>query len=96
MHKHLIGNYGTAWYNQHEEFSNFNGAVLMTTNCIKNRKESYKERDIYYRARRLAGCSHIEDRGERESKDFTPVIDKPSRSAALVKKAPMKKQRSLP
>jgi len=31
---HLYGNYGSAWYNQQEEFSKFHGPILFTTNCI--------------------------------------------------------------
>jgi hydroxylamine reductase len=33
-YKHLIGNYGNAWWKQNEEFEKFNGPILMTTNCI--------------------------------------------------------------
>jgi len=31
---HLIGNYGTAWQNQHVEFAAFPGAIIMTSNCL--------------------------------------------------------------
>lgn len=30
-YSHLIGNYGSSWSNQREEFEKFNGAILMTT-----------------------------------------------------------------
>jgi hydroxylamine reductase len=30
----FIGNYGSAWWKQNEEFEKFNGPILMTTNCI--------------------------------------------------------------
>ncbi len=33
-HKHLVGNYGSAWQNQQHEFAEFPGAILMTSNCI--------------------------------------------------------------
>lgn len=33
-YKHLVGNYGNAWYHQISEFETFNGPVIFTTNCI--------------------------------------------------------------
>ena len=42
-HPHLAGHYGTAWQNQKKEFLNFPGPILMTTNCIQEPQESYKE-----------------------------------------------------
>ena len=30
-YKHLVGNYGNAWWKQREEFESFNGPILMTT-----------------------------------------------------------------
>lgn len=30
----LVGNYGGAWHTQRDDFSNFNGPILFTTNCI--------------------------------------------------------------
>ena len=32
--RHLVGNYGGAWYRQDREFGPFHGPILMTTNCI--------------------------------------------------------------
>ncbi len=32
--KHLVGNYGGAWWKQKEEFESFNGPIIFTTNCI--------------------------------------------------------------
>ncbi len=32
--KHFHGNYGSSWWHQLEDFENFNGPILMTTNCI--------------------------------------------------------------
>jgi hydroxylamine reductase len=40
---HLVGHYGTAWQNQRREFPEFPGPILMTTNCIQEPKETYKE-----------------------------------------------------
>jgi hydroxylamine reductase len=42
-HPHLAGHYGTAWQNQKKDFANFPGPILMTTNCIQEPQESYKE-----------------------------------------------------
>ena len=39
---HFYGHYGTAWQNQHKEFADFPGAILMTTNCIQKPQEAYK------------------------------------------------------
>ncbi|HEX2980133.1 MAG TPA: hydroxylamine reductase, partial [Anaerolineaceae bacterium] len=41
---HLIGNYGSAWQNQQREFANLPGCVLMTTNCLMEPRDSYKDR----------------------------------------------------
>jgi len=40
-HAHFYGHYGTAWQNQRREFDAFPGAILMTTNCIQNPRETY-------------------------------------------------------
>ncbi len=40
---HFYGHYGTAWQNQHKEFAEFPGAIVMTTNCLQKPKEAYKD-----------------------------------------------------
>ena len=40
-HKSLVGHYGGAWMRQSVEFPEFPGAILMTTNCLTEPKESY-------------------------------------------------------
>ncbi|MDD3024328.1 MAG: hydroxylamine reductase [Syntrophomonadaceae bacterium] len=42
-YKNLFGNFGTAWQNQKKEFANFPGAILMTTNCLQEPQEVYKD-----------------------------------------------------
>jgi hydroxylamine reductase len=42
-HKHFFGHYGTAWQNQKNEFADFPGSILMTTNCIQEPAESYQD-----------------------------------------------------
>ena len=73
-YKHLVGNYGNAWWKQKEEFESFNGPILMTTNCIVPPKESYKDRMFTTGAAGYEGCKHIE--GEAGSqKDFSEIIE---------------------
>lgn len=71
---HFAGNYGNAWWKQKEEFENFNGPVLMTTNCIVPPKDSYKDRLWTTGAAGYPGCKHI-DAPYGEFKDFSPIIE---------------------
>lgn len=43
-HKNLIGNYGSSWWHQNDEFESFNGPIVLTTNCLIPPKDSYKDR----------------------------------------------------
>ena len=77
----FIGNYGTAWWKQKEEFESFNGPILMTTNCIVPPKDSYKDRLYTTGAAGYPGCTHIP--GEiGEQKDFSVIIEHAKRCAA--------------
>ncbi len=69
-HSHFYGHYGTAWQNQHREFQNFPGAILMTTNCLMKPLDSYKDRVFTKGVVGFPGLVHISD------DDFTPVIEK--------------------
>ena len=71
---HFAGNYGNAWWQQTTEFEKFNGAILMTTNCIVPPKVSYKDRMWTTGAAGYPGCGHIEA-DENGYKDFTPIIE---------------------
>ena len=73
-YKHLVGNYGNAWWKQSEEFASFNGPILMTTNCITPPKDSYKDRIFTTGATGFAGIKHIGDRKSNEPKDFSEII----------------------
>lgn len=75
-YKHLVGNYGNAWWKQKEEFESFNGPILMTTNCIvpPTNKETYKERMFTTGAAGFTGCKHIE-RDAAGHKDFSEIIE---------------------
>ena len=71
---HLVGNYGNAWWKQKEEFESFNGAILMTTNCIVPPKDSYKDRLYTTGAAGYVGCTHIKGESE-DNKDFSAIIE---------------------
>lgn len=68
-YKHLVGNYGGAWQDQRQEFDEFPGAILMTTNCIQRPRDSYESRIFTSGLVAWPGVQHIADW------DFTPVID---------------------
>jgi hydroxylamine reductase len=67
---HFYGHYGTAWQNQHKEFSHFPGAIVMTTNCIQKPLASYEDNLFTCGLVGWPGVQHIADG------DFTPVIRK--------------------
>jgi len=68
-YKHLVGNYGGAWQDQKDEFARFPGAILMTTNCIQEPQQSYKDRIFTTGMVGWPGVRHITDR------NFRPVIE---------------------
>ena len=70
----FAGNYGNAWWKQKEEFSSFNGPILMTTNCIVPPADSYKDRMFTTGAAGYPGCKHI-DAPYGETKDFSEIIE---------------------
>ncbi|WP_439184488.1 hydroxylamine reductase [Carboxylicivirga taeanensis] len=71
----FVGNYGSAWWKQTEEFISFNGPILFTTNCIVPPKASYKERVYTTGASGFDGCTHIPDRQNGQPKDFSVIIE---------------------
>lgn len=68
--KHLVGNYGGAWYKQKSEFANFPGPVLMTTNCIMPPPSTYADRIFTTGEVGVAGSPHL------RTKDFSALIAK--------------------
>lgn len=74
-YKHLVGNYGNAWWKQREEFEKFNGPIVFTTNCIVPPKnESYKDKVFTTNAAGFPNWKRIkEDSNGR--KDFSEVIE---------------------
>ncbi|MDY0189444.1 MAG: hydroxylamine reductase [Desulfuromonas sp.] len=71
---HFVGNYGNAWWKQAEEFTSFNGPILMTTNCIVPVKPAYKDRIYTTGMAGWPGATHIAERAEGGSKDFSAII----------------------
>ncbi len=77
----FIGNYGNAWWKQGEEFSSFNGPILMTTNCIVPVRDEYADRIYTTGAAGYPNAKHIE--GEiGEWKDFSEIIEHAKRCKA--------------
>ena len=65
---HLVGNYGGAWQDQQKEFSEFPGAILMTSNCIIEPQPQYRQRIFTAGPVGWPGVRHISD------KNFSPLI----------------------
>ena len=68
-YKHLVGHYGGAWMRQRNEFSQFPGAILMTTNCIQEPRQDYKNRIFTSGLVAWPGVDHVSNR------DFSRVIE---------------------
>jgi len=76
-YKHFVGNYGSSWWHQREDFESFNGPILFTTNCIVPplANASYKDRIYTTGAAGLEGAKHIPDRENGKPKDFSSIIE---------------------
>lgn len=83
-YKHFVGNYGNAWWQQREEFENFNGPILFTTNCIVPPLEgaSYRDRVYTTNSTGFPGWKHIPSREDGKKKDFSEIIEHAKRCAA--------------
>ena len=68
-YKHLAGNYGGAWQDQARDFREFPGAILMTTNCLQQPLDVYRDRIFTSGLVAWPGVKHIADR------NFAPVIN---------------------
>ncbi len=71
---HLAGNYGNAWWQQQEEFTSFNGPIIMTSNCIVPVKDAYKDRLFTTGIVRYPGTQHIDTRLPNGQRDFSVII----------------------
>lgn len=83
-YKHFVSNYGNAWWKQREEFENFNGPILFTTNCIVPPLEgaSYRDRVYTTNSTGFPGWKHIPAREDGKTKDFSEIIAHAKRCAA--------------
>jgi len=75
-YKHFVGNYGSSWWHQKEDFETFNGPILFTTNCIvpPSSTSTYKDRVFTTGASGYPGNNHIADRVNGKPKDFSEII----------------------
>ena len=67
---HFYGHYGTAWQNQHREFAEFPGSIIMTTNCLQKPHESYRDNVFTCGLVGWPGVTHIDNR------DFSEAIQR--------------------
>ena len=83
-YSHFVGNYGSSWWHQTEDFEHFNGVILFTTNCIVPPKKSstYTDRVYTTGASGFEGFKHIGDREDGKPKDFSALIEHAKRCAA--------------
>jgi len=72
-YSHLLGNYGSSWWHQKEEFEQFNGPVLFTTNCLVPPKDSYKGRLFSTGLTGYPGVPQI-NADPNGKKDFSRII----------------------
>jgi len=82
-YKHFVGNYGGSWWRQNPEFESFNGAILLTTNCLVPLKKdnTYLDRLFTTGVVNYVGAAHIPDRPEGGAKDFSALIARAKRCA---------------
>ncbi|MDR2485554.1 MAG: hydroxylamine reductase [Treponema sp.] len=72
-HPQLKGHFGTAWQNQHEEFSAVPAPILFTTNCLMPPKPGYAGRVYTTSVTGFPGIHHIKADATGR-KDFSPLI----------------------
>ena len=75
-YSHFYGNYGNAWWDQRKDFTNFNGPIVFTTNCIVPplKNVSYKDRVFTTNAAGFPGWKRIKVNADG-TKDFSEVIE---------------------
>lgn len=75
-YKHLVGNYGNAWWRQKEEFATFNGPIVFTTNCIvpPAPNANYADRVYTTNAAGFPGWKHVKADADGR-KDFSAIIE---------------------
>jgi hydroxylamine reductase len=83
-YEHFVGNYGSSWWKQRDEFESFNGPILFTTNCIVPPlgNATYKDRIYTTGSAGLEGAVHIAPRVNGQAKDFSTIIEHAKRCKA--------------
>jgi len=76
-YNNFVGNYGSSWWHQKEDFETFNGPILFTTNCIvpPSIKSTYSDRVYTTGSVGFPGFKHIGERHENGMKDFSEIIE---------------------
>jgi len=74
---HFVGNYGGSWWHQNKDFESFNGAILLTTNCLIpiKKNNSYLDRLFTTNVVSYPGAKHVADRPKDGAKDFSGVVE---------------------
>jgi len=80
---HFVGNYGGSWWHQNKEFESFNGAILLTTNCLVPLKKdsTYLDRLFTTGVVNYPGARHIGNRSAGGAKDFSAVVERAKKCA---------------
>ncbi|RLI48565.1 hydroxylamine reductase [Candidatus Bathyarchaeota archaeon] len=78
----FVGNYGSSWWKQKEEFEKFNGPILLTSNCLVSPRDSYKDKVYTTGVVGFEGVKHIPSNVEGKGKDFTDIIEQAKRCEA--------------
>lgn len=81
-HPHLVANYGGAWQDQTRDFEAFPGAIVMTSNCLIEPRESYRDRLFTLGPVGWPGARHL---GEH---DLAPAIRAAEAAAGFASDAP--------
>jgi hydroxylamine reductase len=83
-YSHLAGNYGGAWQDQQTDFANFPGPILMTSNCIIEPQQQYRQRIFTAGPVGWPGVRHLENH------DFSPLIQAAQALTGFKEDAPEK------
>ena len=75
-YSHFYGNYGNAWWDQRKDFTNFNGPIVFTTNCIVPpvKNATYKDRVFTTNAAGYPGWKRVKVNADG-TKDFSEIIE---------------------
>ncbi|MEN6508910.1 MAG: hydroxylamine reductase [Smithella sp.] len=75
-YSHFVGNYGSSWWHQNEDFETFNGPILLTTNCLipVKKENTYLARLFTTGVVNYPGAKHIAGRPAGGTRDFSGMI----------------------